>query len=195
MRLPNDQKRQQILDTAARLFAKQRCDQVRLDDVAAAAGVGKGTLYVYFDNKDDLYFSIAYEGFCDLIERLEAQVVDHATPAVDRLRRIVEGLVQFARSHPQFYEMMRIAQGSRHQQARWRPKREALTGLVRQAIADGISRREVTDPHPELTALFVPGFVRSAMLFGPKDLDLDMLTEHIFTLLLNGIRSREGAAK
>src|SRR3954452_9698821 len=120
MRLPNDQKRQQILDTAARLFAKQRYDQVRLDDVAAAAGVGKGTLYVYFDNKDDLYFSIAYEGFCDLIERLEAQVVDHATPAVDRLRRIVEGLVQFARSHPQFYEMMRLPPGARHPAGRGR---------------------------------------------------------------------------
>jgi AcrR family transcriptional regulator len=193
MRLPNDRKRQQILTSAARLFAKQRYDQVRLDDIAAAAGVGKGTLYVYFDNKDELYFAIAYEGFCQLLEQLEAQLADSSSPAADRLRRIVEGLVQFARSHPQFYEMMRLAQASRQQQARWRPKREALTALIRDTIADGIARGELADPHPQLTALFVPGFVRSAMLFGPKDLDLDMLTEHILTLLMNGIRAREGA--
>src|SRR5689334_20055286 len=157
MRLPDDQKRQQILDTAARLFARQRYDQVRLDDVAAAAGVGKGTLYVYFDNKDDLYFSIAYEGFCELIDRLAQQLSDRDSPAIGRLRRIVEGLVHFARSHPQFYEMMRLAQASRQQQARWRPKREALTGLIEKTITDGIARGEFADPHPELTALFVPG--------------------------------------
>jgi AcrR family transcriptional regulator len=195
MRLPNDRKRQQILTSAAKLFARQRYDQVRLDDVAAAAGVGKGTLYVYFDNKDQLYFTIAYEGFSDLIEQLEGQLADRTSPAADRLRRIVEGLVQFARSHPQFYEMMRLAQASRQQQSRWRPKREALTALIRNTIADGIARGEFADPHPELTALFVPGFVRSAMLFGPKDLDLDMLIEHIHALLMNGIRSRREGAR
>jgi len=193
MRLPDDQKRQQILDTAARLFARQRYDQVRLDDVAAAAGVGKGTLYVDFDNKDDLYFSIAYEGFCDLVDHLIEPPVDQQASAVDRLRRIVEGLVHFARSHPQFYEIMRLARGSPKEQARWTPKRAALTNLIHQTIADGIARGEFADPHPDLTALFVPGFVRSAMLFGPKDLDLNMLTEHIFALLMNGIRSRKGA--
>src|SRR5262245_14870322 len=108
MRLPNDRKRHQILSSAAKLFAKQRYDQVRLDDVASAAGVGKGTLYVYFDNKEQLYFAIAYEGFCTLLEQLQQQLSSEDSSAADRLRRIVEGLVHFARSHPQFYEMMRL---------------------------------------------------------------------------------------
>ena len=57
MQRPDEQKRQLIIDTAARFFATQPFHKVRLDDVAAAAQVGKGTLYIYFKSKEDLYVS------------------------------------------------------------------------------------------------------------------------------------------
>ena len=62
MQRPNDKKRRKITDTAARLFATRPFHKVRLDDVAAAAHVGKGTLYVYFKSKDDLYRSLVFDG-------------------------------------------------------------------------------------------------------------------------------------
>src|SRR6478752_5043378 len=78
MRLPDDNKRKQILATAAEMFSSQPYHKVRLDDVAAAAGVGKGTLYVYFPSKEELYITIIYEGLAKLMARLRSQLAaDH----------------------------------------------------------------------------------------------------------------------
>ena len=51
-------KEQRILDTAADLFARQPFHKVLLSDVARVASVGKGTLYLYFKSKEDLYFAV-----------------------------------------------------------------------------------------------------------------------------------------
>ena len=73
MRRRDEQKRRTITATAARLFATQPFHKVRLDAVASAARVGKGTLYVYFRSKEDLYYSIIFEGFAALVDRLVRQ--------------------------------------------------------------------------------------------------------------------------
>ena len=80
MQRPDERKRQLITATAARMFATQPFHKVRLDDIAAEAGVGKGTLYIYFENKEDLYFSLVYQGFAELVDRLTAQLAEE--PAV-----------------------------------------------------------------------------------------------------------------
>ena len=51
------EKEQQIVRAAAEVFANRDFHRVLMDDVAARAGVGKGTLYRYFPTKDDLYFA------------------------------------------------------------------------------------------------------------------------------------------
>src|SRR4051812_20522072 len=107
MRLRDDRKRATITATAAKLFATQPFHKVRLDDVAAAAGVGKGTLYVYFQSKEDLFFSILYDGFAGLVERLKQQLALEAAPAMEKLARIVRELVDFAAQHPQLFQLMR----------------------------------------------------------------------------------------
>ena len=81
MRCRDEQKRRQIVAHAARLFAAEPFDKVRLNDVAAAAGVGKGTLYVYFESKEELYLSILYDAFTQLVDRIQAQLGDEQRPA------------------------------------------------------------------------------------------------------------------
>jgi AcrR family transcriptional regulator len=52
---PDDRKRREIMRVAARMFARRPFHEVRLDEIAAATRLGKGTLYVYFASKDDLH--------------------------------------------------------------------------------------------------------------------------------------------
>ena len=80
---------EQILDAAARLFAERGFHRTTTRDIAAAADVAEGTLYNYFDNKDDLLFGI--------LERLETRagrnLADPSAPADPQqfLRRMLSG--------------------------------------------------------------------------------------------------------
>jgi AcrR family transcriptional regulator len=69
---PKESKREIILTAAEKMFAGRRFDEVKLDEIAAAAGVGKGTLYLYFKNKEDLFAQMAVEGLDEMTERIRA---------------------------------------------------------------------------------------------------------------------------
>jgi AcrR family transcriptional regulator len=60
-------KRAVILAAAAAEFKDRRFDAVTLDEVAARAGVGKGTLYLYFTNKEDLFLQMALDGVEEMV--------------------------------------------------------------------------------------------------------------------------------
>ena len=63
-------KRRTILRAAELIFRGRRFHEVHLDDVAAAARVGKGTIYLYFSDKEDLFLKVMTDGFLDLEDRL-----------------------------------------------------------------------------------------------------------------------------
>lgn len=67
---PEDSKRSVILAAAAKLFNGRRFDKVKLEDVAVEAGVGKGTLYLYFKNKEDLFVQMAVDGVDEMAARI-----------------------------------------------------------------------------------------------------------------------------
>ncbi len=186
MRLRDDNKRKHVTAVAAKLFASEPFHKVRLDDVAAAAGVGKGTLYVYFNSKEDLYFSIIADGFAEMVDRLKAPLSDNATSAVTRIRTVVRELARFAFQHPQLFELMR-SQGTCNDPGEWDTKRRELATLIEGALRDGIASGEICDPHPELTTAYIPTMIRSAILFGPKDLPENTLVEHVVSTLESGI--------
>ena len=56
-RLKTADKELAILEAASRVFAQRPFHEVLIDDIAADAGIGKGTIYRYFETKDDLYFN------------------------------------------------------------------------------------------------------------------------------------------
>jgi AcrR family transcriptional regulator len=54
-------KRRQIIDGARAVFLAQGFDAASMGEIARTAGVSKGTLYVYFDNKEELFEAIVHE--------------------------------------------------------------------------------------------------------------------------------------
>src|SRR5688572_6037086 len=109
MQRPDEKKRQLIVATAARLFATRPFHKVKLDDVAAEAGVGKGTLYIYFKSKEELYFWLLYDAFSKLVDGLASEVGGGDYSAVETLRRLVGGLVKFSFENPILFELARSA--------------------------------------------------------------------------------------
>lgn len=185
MQRPNEKKRRKITDTAAKLFATKPFHKVRLDDVAAAAQVGKGTLYVYFKSKDDLYRSLVYDGLSRLVDRLNDETGDDIPPDA-ALEAIVGGLVRFAFDHPYLFELGRLL-GPLKGANKLAVKRRELVTLIERALRRGVEQRIWHDPRPDLTAVFIPGLVRSAMLYGPAGLDEATLAKQIQRVLRQGL--------
>ncbi len=187
----DERKRQTITDAAVRLFASRPFHEVKLDDVAAAAKVGKGTVYLYFKNKEDLYVTLIHNGFSELVDRLKDQLGGEDLPPWAALRRVVAELAEFAVSHPDLYELMRSVPMNKLRTS----KRGELTDLIESIIRRGIRSGVMEDPHPALTATFIPAMVRAAMLFGPKGLSADTLTNQIMGLLGHGLGRKEGRCR
>ncbi|ENN87484.1 putative transcriptional regulator protein, TetR family [Rhizobium freirei PRF 81] len=71
-------KRHQILEGAKRVFMKMGFDAASMNDVTREAGVSKGTLYVYFANKEDLFAAIVNSERAHFVEIVRAALVDDA---------------------------------------------------------------------------------------------------------------------
>ncbi|MBK7404736.1 MAG: TetR/AcrR family transcriptional regulator [Phycisphaerales bacterium] len=83
---PDEAKRQEILAVAAKLFARRPFHEVKLDEVASEAGVGKGTVYCYFPSKEDLHFSIVESGFRSLVDQIGEALEESHDSAWEQLR-------------------------------------------------------------------------------------------------------------
>ncbi len=88
----NPRKRNQILDGARRVFREMGFDAASMNDITRAAGVSKGTVYVYFSNKEELFEALVDDErrklFADLYDRLNG----HADTSPEEVR---ETLISF----------------------------------------------------------------------------------------------------
>ena len=80
----------EIVAAALDQFAERCFAATRLDDVAARAGVSKGTLYLYFDSKEELFKAVVRESLLPNIERVEALVAGFDGPTPELIRRMVD---------------------------------------------------------------------------------------------------------
>jgi AcrR family transcriptional regulator len=168
---------------AARMFARRPFHEVRLDEIAAATRLGKGTIYVYFASKDDLHTTLIAEGIDQLIVELQATEhdTDAAWPAVER---VVKALLGFANRFPHLYTLMRSGAPP---QGGLASKRRKLANAIARILRHGVKAGELDDPYPELTAEFVLSFVRVALLFPPENLGKQAIGRHILRVLGRGV--------
>lgn len=190
----NGDKRERILAAATAVFAERDFHQVLVSEVASRAGVGKGTVYLYFPTKDHLHRG-ALEAS---LERLAAEVEGAAAadaPASQVLRRIVAVLLRFfwRRQH-----LLTLVQ--RYEQRygrRARDRRQRVLGAVEQALAR--HRLGGSGHARHLAAAFLLGLARTAILEHGHDDRPDAVAARIVDLYLHGIgaaapRRQRGAA-
>lgn len=151
----NGNKQQQIMKAAERLFTSRRFHEITTDDIAAAAKVGKGTIYRYFKDKDDLFWQVASGGFDEMCGLLEQQV-EPGVSYEDQLQRAWDVISAFYKRRRQLFRMMQAEEsrmpwvrGSARQN--WCDKRRRLTTAVAEVIAHGVAEGKVRDDIPPTT--------------------------------------------
>ena len=80
---------QELTAAALELFVEKGFAATRLDEIAARAGVSKGTLYLYFDSKEDLFKAVIREGLLPLLAEGEELMASMPGPASELFRAIV----------------------------------------------------------------------------------------------------------
>jgi AcrR family transcriptional regulator len=81
----------ELLAAALDCFVERGFAATRLDDVAARAGVSKGTLYLYYAGKDELFMAVVRENIIPLIDDFRREVTVSSATSTDLLRRFILG--------------------------------------------------------------------------------------------------------
>ncbi|HLM63241.1 MAG TPA: TetR/AcrR family transcriptional regulator [Acidimicrobiales bacterium] len=96
-----DLSRNQLLDAAEEVFGRKGFHETTLKEVAELAEFSVGSVYSFFQNKDDLFLNVFLRRGAELVPAMEAAVAESDSP-LDQLRRVVDLEVGFFRQHRHF---------------------------------------------------------------------------------------------
>jgi AcrR family transcriptional regulator len=172
MRTKTPEQADKMLDAAVQLFGRRRFHEVRMDDIAAEAAVGKGTLYRYFADKEELYLTLLARSAKQYLALIDAEVAK-AGPTRKKLRALVAAGFAFFDDRPHLGPLIQRAEVT-HANSPWQPARDAFLGHVSSILAEAKATGVFSVADPETAGLLLLGGVRSLYLFGrkprPKDL-------------------------
>ncbi|MFN4148428.1 MAG: TetR/AcrR family transcriptional regulator [Rhodocyclaceae bacterium] len=193
----------ELTAAALELFVEKGYAATRLEDVAAAAGVSKGTLYLYFESKEALFKAVVREGLLPALAEGEKRVAEFTGSSADLLREVGWGMWQMigaqriggipklifaeARNFPEiarFYHEEVILRG---------------TALIRRVLERGIVRGEFRSVNLDAAVMIVLAPVLMRMIWrhsldvcaAARIPDEEYFAEY-FALVLQGLRA--GAA-
>jgi len=86
----------EILEAALAVFAEKGFAATRLDDIAAKAGITKGTIYLYFDSKQALFEALARQSIGVQIDQVKAQLAQFPGASAELLRLVITTMGRFA---------------------------------------------------------------------------------------------------
>ena len=159
-------KRQEIMRAAEGLFRNRRFHEVTLDRVAEEAKVSKGTIYRFFEDKDDLFFQTATSGIDELCARLEEQVRRGAR-FEERLLTACGRIASFFEERRPLFYMMQSEEihadtGKRSLQKRWQAARKKLIAALAAVIGQGVRGGRIRAEVPaEVLAAYLLGMLRA----------------------------------
>jgi AcrR family transcriptional regulator len=180
--------RDRILVVAERVFSERPFHTVRMDEVARRSGVAKGTVYLYFPGKRELYLAVLFEGMERLRRRLESVAAVSAAP-LDRLRATVAGLLEHrSRRHELLALLLRYEQRLTPDEARqWLRRRERLSQTVQSVIAEAIGAGALRSVDLKVGEEMLLGIVRGLRAAPWRGASATQLARGAIELLLRGL--------
>jgi AcrR family transcriptional regulator len=192
---------EEILKAAMQTFVERGFAATKLDDVAARAGVSKGTLYLYFANKEQLFQAAVHDSFTPAIVAAEQAVADYQGPALVLLQELFGRWAEVVMD-PTLGGLCKlmIAEAANFPETATFYIQEVVLRIrrifqivVEQAIAQG----EIRDLPSELVVrelmspvLFASVWRHSLACYEPKPLDVPRFLANHLDVVLHGLKPR-----
>lgn len=207
-RREREERRAAILDAAARVFQRKGLTAATMDEVAAEAELSKGTLYLYFKNKDDLFVALSSR-VVDRVVECFAAAAESARSGIEGVAAMLCGYADIAAANPHQFRLVIawLATGeavdtSTEAFCEHRQRIEALVAHLTGAITRGQADGSIARSHPPL---LLAGQLWAGMLGAlmfhinadeltrrfPQPVDMSEFTTSFVDILLDGIRPRE----
>ena len=140
--------RQQIVETAIRLFRKQGYEKTRVDDIVKILEISQPTFFRYFPSKDAVLRDVGQRGFECIAERLKSELSTKASTA-ERLSRLYHSLACEAESDRPLWQAV-VLSGAMDavRSPEVRGAECIVAGLLREILAQGQKRGEITNAFP-----------------------------------------------
>jgi TetR/AcrR family transcriptional regulator, fatty acid metabolism regulator protein len=186
------EKRDAILRAATQVFARRGFFQAQVADVARAAGIAAGTVYLYFRSKDDLLVSIFERTMRETLAEGEATIGEVKDPQ-ERLRRIARlHLERMGRDRDlAVVFQVELRQSTKFMERFSATQLREYLGIIRDVIADGqdagIFRREL---NPTVAAKLFFGMLdemATNWILTQRSYALASQADEVIDLFLNGV--------
>jgi AcrR family transcriptional regulator len=198
------QRREEIVQAAEKVFFSMGLEHATMEDIAAEAELSKGTLYLYFKNKEMLHVEVARRAII-LLNRFTSEAAQQVDTAIEKLGQMGLATIQFSKTHP---DQMKAIQSLMVRES----EKTLLTtgevqnivygdssvGMLIQVVEQGIRDKQIRSDIPApLTAhtlwmqmMSVIQFVNTEQaLIEILELSPEKVFEIHFELVLNGIKS------
>ncbi len=183
-------RRHDIFNAAAHLFIEKGFIETSTREIAEAAGMGKSSLYDYFQTKEDILFWYFQDEFDDMAASARI-IASQPLSAVEKLRRIIhlqlERMLANKKFYFQFYAELQRLGGDNQQRIRSRryAYQDLLRGIVEQGIQEGAFRpvNSLLAIHMLQMTLIPPAFT-SRPIGTP-----DEMLEETLDLFLRGVQA------
>jgi AcrR family transcriptional regulator len=195
--LQSEQTRQQIIDTAARLFANRGYNGTSMSDLASAAGLTKGAFYHHFESKEALFFAVV-QSVREKWEKAVGSEVVQAQNAVEQIMILLSKHAQLLRREP---TLCLVMHGLTAEMEETNPGflkalhsvYSDMIGFVEELIRNGQTQGQIrTDVNAQLMALNIVGLLRGVSCFAlltEMNLDCVQVIEALKPVLIDGLRS------
>ena len=140
--------RTMILVAARELFLQRGYSNTTIDEIMSTAGLGKGTMYLYFKSKEDLFLSLILGEWSELQKKIDV-VINNDSPPHQRLRMGFSEYVRFFEGRPYLLSLIMDAEASlRHHIledyfSRYYARLPVVIDIVSQAQREGAIRADI----------------------------------------------------
>lgn len=100
-----DRRRSEIVLAAEKIFFANGFENTTIDDIALAAELSKGTIYLYFESKEQLHSAVVMRGV-ELLARMFREAFEGADTGVEKTKAIGDAYIRFAREHGDYFDAL-----------------------------------------------------------------------------------------